>query len=89
MKDDDQRPSLFLSGMRRAFKKPVTFEERADFMKQLGVGGSCLVDGRVNTLVRFDEAARMYEFTNEKGLWTVGDEAFSKGLHDLKKLGEE
>ncbi len=64
----------------------MTFEERAELMGSIGVGGFCLIDGGKHKLVRFDEGARIYEFTNPQGRWwTTGDEAFSKDLHTLGK----
>lgn len=65
-----------------------TFQDRAQLMKSIGPGGLCAVDGRVQKLVRFDEAARIYEFTNSDGSswWTTGDEAFEKGVCHLSPL---
>lgn len=63
----------------------MTFEERAALMKEIGIGGSCVIDGELHKLVRFDEVARLYEFTNPFGRWwAVGDEAFDKGVHELR-----
>lgn len=64
----------------------MSFEDRVRLMKEIGKGGSCLIDGGRHKLVRFDEVARLYEFTDPRGRWWgTGDEAFEKGLHDISR----
>lgn len=63
----------------------MTSQARGGLVETIGQGGLCRVSGRLQKLVRFDDAARIYEFSDPDGShpWTVSDEAFSKGLYSL------
>lgn len=62
-----------------------TREDRALLMKQIGVGGHCLVDGKVVELLEFCEVAGIYRFAYEDGsFFYVSDEAFYKEVSTLQ-----